>query len=391
MKSLRPGAANSYRFKHYCVETDPKNERKQRQETAQISESVLELINAASDVAQEVEDFLGCTKTVAHLRSGKSVPKTMERRVRKMCGKLQSASLCFGNGLEATLNEPTLSSTMQQLSKMADDILSLMDSVETFYFDSKINISEALRRRIRYIISHVDQARLHIIPHTNVASVITIPEPPPIILPSTTSPVLFPEEPPTDPSLNAFLEKAERRGWTVTKTMKKVLKDAGVVPLEDDPGLEESFDLLNELQSCQGSLLPDDMQMGVSQLAIISYNTKRPPESIVKKFLDPHIGYDVYLIFGSYLVVNQMAMLGIHKDLMWISDEKNKPQLNVDKFYDLHPVVAKDFPQWANLLAQTYPVQPTRLAGSHYYCPLVPNTILNSWGHGLGDWDFLTA
>lgn len=382
---------NSYRFKHYCAEAGSKNERKQRQQTVQISESVLELINAAADVAQEVESFLGCAKTVTHLREGKSIPKMMERRIRKMCGKLQSASLCFGNGLDTILNDPSLSNTMQQLSKMADDILSLLDSVEVFCFESTVNVSEALRRRVRYIISHVDQARLYIMPHTKVAAIATIPEPPTVIVPSAPSPVLFPEEPPTNPSLNAFLQKAEKRGWTVTKTMKKALKDAGVVPLEDDPGLEESFELLNELQSCQGALLPDNAQMGVSQLAIISYNTKHPPESIIKKFLDPGIGYDVYLVFGSYLVVNKMAMLGIHKDLMWVQDEDNKPQLDVDKFYNLHPLLANDLPQWANLLAQTYPVQPTRRAGNHYYCPLVPNAILNSWSHGLGDWDFLTA
>jgi len=391
MSTLRHGAGNSYRFKHYCLETDPKTERQQRHHTTHISESILELIDAASESAQEVENFLNCAKTIAHLNSGKTPPRTMDRRIRKMCGKLQSASLCFNRGLADTLNEPTLTSLLEQLSHMADDILSLLDSMEVFLLNPQVNLSEVLRRRVRWIVNHIEQARLQITPHTKVAAPVAPPEEIEPIITQSPSPVLFPEEEVTDPSLGAFLEKAERRGWTVTKTMKNALKQAGVIPMEDDPGLEASFELLNDLQSYDCAFLSDDTEIGVSQLPIISYNMKRPPDSIIQKFLSPRIGYDLYLIFGSYIVVDQMCLLGIHKDLVWTQDEKNKPQLDTDKFYSLYPSAANELQQWTGILRQTYPVQPARRAGNHYYCPLVPNAVLNSWSHGLGDWDFLTA
>jgi hypothetical protein len=390
MRPLRHGATSSYKFRHYCAEatTSPQEIRKVEQQKVQITTSVVDLVSAASQVAHDVLQLLDCPKTKAHLNSGKLPPKSMERKIRKVCAKLQSACVCFSKGLSDVLNDPGLHNTVDQLSKMAEDLSSLMDSVTTFHKNPQVDLAEVLRRRLRWIINHTKKVRTNLHPHTKLVAATPHKKVPRIAVPEAPTAVLFPDTP--KPSISSFLQRAEERGWTVTKTMQKVLRNSGIVPLEDDPGLEESLGLLQQLQGQRSLLLSEDTKVGVSQQPIISYNTKRPPESVIQKYLTPSIGYDIYLVFGSYLIINQMCLLGIHKDLLWVLDDNDKPKLDTDKFSCLMPFATNEMPQWAALLSQTHPIQPARRAGSHYYCPLVPTSILNSWGHGLGEWDFLT-
>ena len=130
--------------------------------------------------------------------------------------------------------------------------------------------------------------------------------------------------------------------------------------------------------------------MGVVKFPVIALNTKRIPESLIHRCTDPRVGYSIYMVFGGYMVVDNMCLLGIHKSLMWVEGKKGA-EMDTDKFSHLLPYIKNNYPQWTERLTRMHPVQPARKIGAHCYCPLLPLDVLRIWGNGIGNWEILNS
>ena len=385
MKSTRARRpTNSYKFKKYSELSKEVSGPNRKSYIALIVDGVLQLVSDASITAVEIQKFLLSDRTKRHVHAGKHLPKTVLRRIHIVQSKLESALICFQQGARREVDDQEAENILKRLAHAAEEILQVADSLAIFARSSIVNRLTLIHSRLQWIVSNSEAARLRLIPYTKRATAVTLPTNPNIVKPPPTR-TLFDED--DDAALVPFLETAQKRGWRVTE---KQVADTGEGQ-QVDVDLEDSFDLLWRLQKPRTSLLADDVIVGITQFPVISHSARRLPESIIRECLVPSLGYDFYLVLGDYMVIDKMCLLGIHTSIMKVQDERKRPKLDVEKFTELHPYLMAEEPEWAELLSQTHPIQPAKREGSHYYCPLIPTTILNKWGRGIGDWDFLSA
>jgi hypothetical protein len=383
MNQIKQRSLPSYKFKKFGGKAEHRSSKKSVQ-TSLLGSSILQLVTNAADVAQEAQQFLSSKRTLQHLRAGRPTPRPLTRRLHSIRAKLDSAFICFQNGTSYMLEDTELADLLESLSSVADELLQVTDSLMTFAKSSRDARLELTRQYLVTIICQAEQAVLRIAQYTNTANSITLPPPRQIVNPKDSSKVLFDMQETT--ALAPFFEKAQKRGWRVNE---KQLVDQDVDV--EDGDLEDSFALIKKLSKPIGTLLGNDVLVGITQFPVISLNGNRPSESAIKQCVKDAIDYDFYLILGSYMIIDKMYLMGVHQSIMKVMDERKRTILDTDKFAELHYYLATDQPQWAAILQKTYPVQPAKLEGPHYYCPLVPNALLRSGRHGIGDWAFLTT
>jgi len=307
----------------------------------------------------------------------------MHRRICSVRSKIESAVICFQNCNADIAQDNALISELTQLSNVSEEIVQVLESLAVFAKGSRLTRLELIHRRLGWLIEITSSTIVKLYPYTKKANVATVPtEPVPTV--TTAAPrALFNETP---AALTPFLATAQKRGWRVTERQLTEQPEG-----EDSEDLTSSVDLIKKLRRPLTQLLSEDTVVGVIQFPVITLGNKRPSDSSIRRCVTGTLGYDFYLILGSYMVIDKMCLIGIHQSIMRVVDDHKKPVLDTDKFAELQSYAASEQPEWAAILQQTFPVQPAKLGGSHYYCPLVPHTLLQTGRHGIGDWAFLTT
>jgi hypothetical protein len=184
--------------------------------------------------------------------------------------------------------------------------------------------------------------------------------------------------------MDPFLQKMEEeKGWKVVREEK----DEG----REDDEFSAHVDLLSEMQRPSRQLLPDDVLVGVLEFPVISLTAKRVTDTMVHTRLRPHLECDAHVVFGGYLLLTNMALVGIHKSIMRVYDDRDRVVVDNDKFPHLVHYLKSEHPEWEHLLSESYPIQPSRLVGAHFYSPLVPIEVLKTWENGIADWALLNS
>lgn len=382
VKSAKPrNIKTSFKFKSYTESFKQESKAKHRDHIALTVDSILQLVDDAKDIACDLQEFLSLQKTMNHIKVGNKLPRAAVRRIGALQTKLRSAFICFTEGVREDLKDEEVERTLKELAAIAEEIDQIADTLFIFAKQnifSRVGLIQAL---LQNLIKVAQAARICLTPYTKSATIATVPTN--INIVKNTSQALFGE----DLELGSFLEKAPTRGFRVTE---RQLADQTSTTQTENDGLDDSLKLVWRLQKPIVNLLSDDTIVGVIQFPIITSNARRFPDALIQECSVPSLGYDFYLVFGDYLVIDKMCLLGIHRSIMKTFDDKNNPQLDVDKFVALHSYLISEQPEWAQVLQQTQPGQPAKREGSHYYCPLVPLAIKQKWSLGIGNWDFLT-
>jgi len=183
-----------------------------------------------------------------------------------------------------------------------------------------------------------------------------------------------------EPILEAFKEK----GWKVPENQNV---ENGIADV--DTGLQLSNMLLKSIQKPSTELLPDNCLIGVIRFPSILRLMKRPRDLVIQKCLEPTTGYNLYMVFGSYLVVDHAIAIGINRKLMRIYGEKGKVEIDVEKFDKLLPYVMNEFPDWRDSLSSLLPTLPIHASGKHYYSLMLPKSVVSANEIRIGDWQFV--
>jgi hypothetical protein len=118
-------------------------------------------------------------------------------------------------------------------------------------------------------------------------------------------------------------------------------------------------------------------------------------------------------VYGSYVAINGLYLMGIHRDLMMVSDLEIQPRvkgqppvagpcknygeavngkrLDIAKFGALLPVVLEANAPLAGALKNTVPIGTPVKAGKHYYLPLLPRFLTSLSSFSLGEWQPLLS
>jgi len=186
-------------------------------------------------------------------------------------------------------------------------------------------------------------------------------------------------------SINAFVKQLRSKGWKIPEEEK--VRNENTL-FDDGDGFALSSQLIQLVKKPAEELLPQDQLLGMIYFPIILQIRNKLTDTAIQVCTDPGIGYSLYVVFGNYLVVEQMAAIGIHKSIMKISGERGTI-VDTDKFSGLLPYAKQEFPEWSNKLDMLHPSQPAKLRGAHYYCPLVPRGLLGENQISIQDWSFL--
>lgn len=189
--------------------------------------------------------------------------------------------------------------------------------------------------------------------------------------------------PPTeeDGMFEKFFEKAKGRGWRIQEAQRdEQYADA------DDP-FGEGCQLLNNLTAPYQNLLADDVEVGLTSFSIVLLEAYRLPNTVFRECarLTP-----LHKVLGTYVVLQDVMLMGIHRDLIQIMDGK-KSRIDTGRFRYLLPYLRRNIPGADDILNISLPSGPTRFARYHYYTPLLPLSLVKLPDFSLGKWCFLTS
>ncbi len=173
-------------------------------------------------------------------------------------------------------------------------------------------------------------------------------------------------EPEPDQLLGKFLETAEQRGWKVpaSKQPQQVTRD----------GFVQSADYVRKIAVPAQNLLAPDQDFGTTEGAIVLSTEHQIPESTLKLWADHQ---DVYIVFGRYVVLPKVQLLGMLPHLV-LRDQR----VNLKKFDSASELLQRrGSPPSSGLLH--YP----RRVQHHYYCPMVDVAGVDR--HYFQTWDLL--
>lgn len=388
-------------FRAYCCRDEeiPTQGAARRAYVATIVDGVLNLLTLAQDKVGQTVELLAVGPTRAHLEAGRPIPKAIRTRIEDAHNKVNSAFACFeSGGVKDDIDDTKASYGMTIVRDQAQNAYTALDEDSAFSLKREpVTFASTLVATLDELSTTLEKAHMLLVPYAQAATHATLPQAP--ALASRPSPAVVEAKRAVDEKaaraqqeLAPFLEQLRSRGWK-TQDPKPPPKHAPLFGLDDEEefdGFEQGANLIHTLQRSSTELLPPDELMGVVKFPVISLNKKRIPESLIQFCTDPRIGYSVYIVFGGYMVVDNMCLLGIHKSLMWMQGDKGV-ELDLDKFQHLVPYVKNHYPQWTEPLNLMYPVQPARVVGDHCYCPLLPMNVLKSWGNGIGAWELLNS
>jgi len=153
--------------------------------------------------------------------------------------------------------------------------------------------------------------------------------------------------------IDKFLEKMEGRGWKVSK------KDD--TEGHDFDGFDRSIRHLRKVAINRDNLL-DDEDFGFIRAPVVLAHNKPIPETTLVDWTQQPFGMDVHIVFGSYVVLNDIMFLGVRPELVTDEDNKGRLRIRTHKFVDIANEVDAD--------AGSHVVRRPNRIHNHYYCPI---------------------
>ncbi len=397
MATARSKRKTTSGFRAYCCRDEdvPTKGSARKAYVAAIVDGILNLLTLAQDRVQQTVGFLATTQTRAHLKSGRPLPKAMRVRIEEAFNKVNSAYTCFtSGGVQEGIDDQKATYGMTLARDQAQNLYATLDEDTAFLLTREpVKYVTTLTRLLSELCATLEKTHMLMVPYAQQATVATVP-PAPVITQVAPAVRKAQEElraRTESTELAPFLEQLKSRGWKTQEPKPRYAPLFGEDEDEDEgDGFDQAANLIHTIQRPKTELLPTNVEIGIVKFPVISLNKKRIPESLIRHCTDPRIGYSVYIVFGGYMVVDNMCLLGIHKKLLWTEGEKGA-ELDIAKFPHLVPYVKKEYPQWKEPLTLMHPVQPARVVGDHCYCPLLPMSILKSWGNGIGAWELLNS
>lgn len=209
---------------------------------------------------------------------------------------------------------------------------------------------------------------------------------------------------PVTEKISDFLLQVKHRGWKVAETQRE---EASNVP----DALATSHAEVNRISGSHTSLLPDDSPLGLCCFPIVLVRETKLSDT-VRKALTSH-KLELLTVYGSYVAINGLYLMGIHRDLMMVSDLEIQPRikgqaatpnpckkysdavdgkrLDIAKFTALLPVLLEANTALAEPLRHTVPIGTPVKAGKHYYLPLLPRFLTSLSSFSLGEWQPLLS
>lgn len=214
------------------------------------------------------------------------------------------------------------------------------------------------------------------------------------------------------PPIGKFLETAKDRGWKVQEIQKEEEKELPEV----EEGFNASCSAVTTLCKHTNFLLADFTPTGIIRFPIIATQGMSAfTESIIREIIHAKLGYEVHLVFGSYVVISNTLLVGIHKDLIptfatkvHVGSNQNvrvlktpktiernasklKIRIDCEYFKALVPYLSREYQPYSDFLNSVGPVNPSQLVGNHYYSPLLPTTLGKTDEFSMGVWSLLTT
>jgi hypothetical protein len=181
--------------------------------------------------------------------------------------------------------------------------------------------------------------------------------------------------------LERFFERAKGKGWRIQEARKSLTH-----PEVDDPFGEGCY-LLNDISVPYQKLLDDEVAVGLAPFPIVLLEAYRLPATVMRECarVTP-----LHKVFGHYVVLQQVHLMGVHRDLIQVADGK-KSKVDTGRFRHLLPYLRRNFPGADAILDRSLPSGPARFARYHYYTPLLPRTLVGDSDFSLGKWCLLTT
>lgn len=376
-------------FKEYCSCQTPTPESNSR--TRQAATSILTLVESALNKAGQVKASLEKSRNGSRRTL---IPATSVEHTKAIYSTMVSAKACLQNGAQVLTDiNPELNTLLETGEGQARELQTTATTTAVF-----VPISKLKRlNKIAKIEMRADALLGTLATTCEQLGHFTKKDPTPakeeVVREKKEERTLTEEERLIEclnpEYLEPFLEMARDRGWRIHDKSKRSSEEE----FDDNDGFALSIELIQSIKQKPVQLLQEDQLIGIVEFPIVVVNKGSFPDRIIQTCVDPDIGYSIYLVFGAYVVVKNMMMMGIHESIMKVYDEDDptgKPRLDTDKFAHLVPYLSSQEPIWAPTLEKLQPVQPIRPMGAHYYSPLMPRTVCDDWSGSLGDWAFLT-
>lgn len=177
-------------------------------------------------------------------------------------------------------------------------------------------------------------------------------------------------------NMKQFLLGIGSRGWKVRSMDEQLDDELGPYALSDA--------MLRAARRPQSELLATDQASGLVRFPVILSGAKLPPAALQACTQAP-VDYELEAVFGRYLMVRSMVLMGLHKELVGTVEDAASAITNFRKASTCF--ATDDSASW--VLNTCEPVLSPRRYGSHYYCPVMPVTALSAPRFELGAWTAL--
>jgi len=378
----KPRQLSSY--KEYCTPdcrwrlTDPSESPRQVKYTLQ---KIYKLTKMAESKVNALHNVLMSESTIEQIKRRRSIPTTVSSRAAYSQRKVSHA-LTFLETQQSNIGKyyPVIFDTLRQAYHALTSLYNITQSSSVFAPLTKGKRSEqVLLIRDLAILAYGKLVDINIYVEKSIVSETTKETSSENNENCSTAPTK------SEVSINEFVKQLRSKGWKITEEEKV---DNKKVMFDECDGFSLSSQLIQLVKKPAEDLLPQDQLIGMIYFPILLQIRNKLTDTAIQVCTDSNIGYSLYVVFGNYLVIEQMAAIGIHKSIMKVSGERGTI-LDTDKFTGLLPYAKQEFPGWSKKLDVLHPSQPAKLRGAHYYCPLVPRGLLGENQINIQDWSFL--
>jgi hypothetical protein len=149
--------------------------------------------------------------------------------------------------------------------------------------------------------------------------------------------------------------------------------------------------LLERIRCPAGKLLQAEQTSGLVRFPVVLRVNAKLSDHLIKLCTCQAVGYNLYIVFGGYVAIDNALALGIRQDVATRQTDHGDLQLDITRFSEKLPQMSDRFPELAPVVKELQPVQPARINRQHYYTLLLPRGTIGESRHVIGDWTFLTA
>lgn len=372
---------SSFSFREYSLEDYPSQHTTKSEQSSKVTLQLLQkLIGETDQHLQAVQLAVEEGNTLERIVKGKPIQERVLRAVQMFRATVVNVETVLCTCYPSISKKyPELQKHLTETANAAQRLLAVVDSVDTFTPSAKeLRKKRAKQTKVGVVRIVKHMAALKLLFKEELAAI------------KMQENVERPKKRVDQLRKNAktanmepILDGFRKKGWRVPECYEAETTDTTT-----DAGLELSELLLQSVQKDQDQLLPDNALLGVIRFPAIVRLKSKLPDVTIKSCLHPAVGYNLYMVFGAYLVVDHAIAIGINRSIMRFHGEKGI-EVDVEKFDKLLPYVMNEFPDWKQKLTNLRPVLPVHASGMHYYSMMLPRNVVASNGMPIGDWQFL--